>query len=142
MPENTLKKIKSLSKQNEETLNDALGLAMLLDSPMEWIRWIRKEAMALRTAEALEIVKNTYFFAARKGDFDSYCIALEWYREPEKRFYLPRRKVLKPLVDDLQDLFDGKLDFLGVSMPPRTGKSTLCILFMTNRIRLLSWPHW
>ena len=48
MPENTLKKIKSLSKQNEETLNDALGLAMLLDSPMEWIRWIRKDLSKTR----------------------------------------------------------------------------------------------
>ena len=39
--------------------------------------------------------------------------------------------MLKRLVDDLQDLFDGKLDFLGVSLPPRVGKSTLCIFFMT-----------
>lgn len=38
---------------------------------------------------------------------------------------------MKPLVDDLQDLFDGELDFLGVSLPPRVGKSTLCIFFMT-----------
>ena len=44
---------------------------------------------------------------------------------------MPRRKVLKTLVDDLQDLADGKLDFLGISLPPRVGKSTLCIMFMT-----------
>ena len=66
-----------------------------------------------------------------QDDFDSYCVYLEWNREPQKKFYLPRRKVLYPLVQDLQDLADGKLDFLGVSMPPRTGKSTLCIFFMT-----------
>ena len=34
-------------------------------------------------------------------------------------------------MQDLQDLNDGKLDFLGVSLPPRVGKSTLCIFFMT-----------
>ena len=134
MPENTLKKIKSLSKQSEETLNDAFGLTTLLDEPLEWLRWIRREATALRTAESLEIVRKTYFEAGRKGDFDSYCIALEWYRSPEKRFYLPRRSVLKTLVDDLQDLFDGNLDFLGVSLPPRIGKSTLCIFFMTFKL--------
>ena len=56
---------------------------------------------------------------------------MEINREAKKRFYLPRRKVLKVLSDDLQDLEDGKLDFLGISLPPRVGKSTLCIFFMT-----------
>lgn len=37
---------------------------------------------------------------------------------------------LKVVVDDLQDLEDGKLDFYGLSMPPRVGKSTICIFFM------------
>lgn len=66
-----------------------------------------------------------------KEDFDAYLQYLEYEREPHKRFYLPRRHVLKPVVDDLQDLEDGVLDFLGVSLPTRVGKSTLCILFMT-----------
>ena len=129
-----LERIKGLSEQTEESLNDALGLIVQLEERellLEWLRWVRKEAMKMRSVDALEIVRKTYFVAARRGDFDSYCIALEWNRSPEKRFYLPRRSVLKPLVDDLQDLFDGKLDFLGVSLPPRVGKSTLCIFFMT-----------
>ena len=129
-----LERIKQLPSQSEESLNDALGLIVQLgtrEELLEWLRWVRKEAMTLRSAESLEIVRKTYFVAARRGDFDSYCIALEWNRSPEKRFYLPRRAVLKPLVDDLQDLYDGKLDFLGVSLPPRVGKSTLCIFFMT-----------
>jgi predicted phage terminase large subunit-like protein len=77
-----------------------------------------------------ELNKKTYLYMA-VDDFDSYCIYLEWNREPQKRFYQPRRKVLWPLVKDLQDLADGKLDFLGVSLPPRVGKSTLCIFFMS-----------
>ena len=77
-----------------------------------------------------ELNKKTYLYVAQ-DNFDWYCIYLEWNRPPEKRFYQPRRKVLAPLVRDLQDLADGKLDFLGVSMPPRVGKSTLCIFFMT-----------
>lgn len=64
-------------------------------------------------------------------DFDAYLQYVEWPREPEKKFYPPRRRVLLPLVRDLQDLADGKLDFLGISLPPRVGKSTLCIFFMT-----------
>lgn len=129
-----LERIKKLPKQTEETLSDALGLIVQIEEPVaarEWLLWVRSEAKALRTAEAYELIRKTYFLAAQRGDFDSYCIALEWYRSPEKRFYLPRRSVLKTLVDDLQDLLDGNLDFLGVSLPPRVGKSTLCIFFMT-----------
>lgn len=62
---------------------------------------------------------------------DSYLLYMEKNRPVERRFYLPRRKVLKIVVDDLQDLEDGKIDFLGVSLPPRVGKSTLCIFFMS-----------
>jgi len=64
-------------------------------------------------------------------DFDSYLLYTEKDREPHKKFYLPRRKVLKTLVDDLQDLEEGLIEFLGVSLPTRTGKSTLCIFFMS-----------
>ena len=63
--------------------------------------------------------------------FHLYLLAVEWGRDPSRKFYPPRRRVLKVLVDDLQDLADGKLDFLGISLPPRVGKSTLCIFFMT-----------
>lgn len=68
-----------------------------------------------------EIAKRTALFLAPHL-FDYYLIYVEWSRPPEKKFYAPRRKVLKPLVDDLQDLADGKLDFLGISLPPRVGK--------------------
>ena len=65
------------------------------------------------------------------SDFDSYVLFMEWKREPEKQFYRPRRHVLFRLVCDMQDLVDDKLDFLAVSMPPRTGKSTIGIFFLT-----------
>ena len=34
------------------------------------------------------------------------------------------------VAQDLQDLEDNKLDLLGVSMPSRSGKSTICLLFL------------
>lgn len=82
------------------------------------------------SANFLEINIKALLFDA-PYDFDAYCQYIEWNRPPEKKFYVPRRKVLKTLVDDLQDLADGRLDFLGISLPPRVGKSTLCIFFMT-----------
>ncbi len=78
----------------------------------------------------LELNKRSLLFDA-PYDFDAYCRYIEWNRPREKKFYEPRRSVLKVVVNDLQDLADGKLDFLGVSLPPRVGKSTLCIFFMT-----------
>lgn len=62
--------------------------------------------------------------------FRSFLLYMEKNRQPRKRFYQPRRKTLNVVVDDLQDLEDEKIDFLGVSLPPRVGKSTLCIFFM------------
>ena len=119
---------------NYEMLKDLFDLVQLCEDKQErreWLLYVRKTARAMKMTEAFELVHQTYVLGARDGNFDDYCIALEWDRSPEKRFYLPRRSVLKPLVDDLQDLFDGELDFLGVSLPPRVGKSTLCIFFMT-----------
>lgn len=77
-----------------------------------------------------DLHKRVVFLAAPHS-FHCYLLALEWNRPPERKFYPPRRRVLKTLVDDLQDLADKKLDFLGISLPPRVGKSTLCIFFMT-----------
>lgn len=73
---------------------------------------------------------QTYLFSA-SYDFHSYLIYIEKDRNPKKRFYQPRIKVLRLVVQDLQDLSDGKLVRLGISMPPGTGKSTLGIFFIT-----------
>lgn len=69
--------------------------------------------------------------AAAYDDFDCYVRYMEWNREPKKRFYQPRRKVLKQVVDALQDLEDGILELLAVSLPPGAGKTTLAIFYLT-----------
>ncbi|RDY21433.1 hypothetical protein [Criibacterium bergeronii] len=65
-------------------------------------------------------------------DFDSYLLYVEWDREPDKKFYAPRREVLLPTVQAMQDLSDDKLDLLTISMPPGTGKSTLGIFYLSK----------
>lgn len=62
--------------------------------------------------------------------FESFLLYMEKNRKPNKRFYQPRRRTLHIVVNDLQDLEDGVIEFLGVSLPPRVGKSTLCIFFL------------
>lgn len=78
----------------------------------------------------LDIQKDALLLAA-PDDFDSYIQYIEWEREPRKQFYLPRRSVLKTVVDAMQDLADDKLDLLAISMPPGTGKTTLAIFYLT-----------
>ena len=58
-------------------------------------------------------------------DFDSFMLYLEKNRKPDEKFYVPRRKVLAPIVSAFQEVQDGKLDFLSVSQPKRTGKTTV-----------------
>ena len=69
--------------------------------------------------------------AAAPYHFESYILYIEWNREPDKKFYPPRRTVLSQVVDALQELADDKLDLLAVSLPPGAGKSTLAIFFLT-----------
>ena len=64
-------------------------------------------------------------------DFDAYCQYIEKNRDVRKRFYLPRRKQLLPVVNSLQRLMDDEIDLLGISLPPGVGKTTLAIFLLT-----------
>ena len=63
-------------------------------------------------------------------DFDSFMTYIELDRKPEKRFYAPRKHYLKPMVRGFQDVLDGKLRLLTISMPKRAGKSQTGINFV------------
>lgn len=131
MYESLLKRIQKRHHQSEETLNDALSLIVQMDeSPnyLDWLRWVRKEAKKIKTEDAYEIVRQTYFLGG-KINFDDYMVACEWYREPQARFWLPRRRVLEGkhhIASQIQEFIDDPdALYLGFSMPPGTGKSTL-----------------
>ena len=63
-------------------------------------------------------------------NFDAFMTYIELDRKPEKRFYAPRRHYLKPMVQGFQDVLDGKLRLLTISMPKRAGKSQTGINFV------------
>jgi len=84
-----------------------------------------EEAEKFRT-----LLFRTLLFSAPRN-FDHYMQALEYDREASARFYVPRRQVLLGHVKALQQLYEGKLDELFLSQPPRTGKSTLVTMFYT-----------
>lgn len=83
-----------------------------------------------KSIEWLELYHKTFLLSA-PYIFDDYIIYLEKDRKPNERFYKPRRRVLKCVVDAMQDLTDDKLDELFISMPPRVGKTTLLMLYLT-----------
>lgn len=73
-------------------------------------------------------IVDTYYSVLRHESqylVDSFFRYIESYeKDPYKRFYFPRRKVLKPVIGAYQEIYDGKLDFLSVSQPKRSGKTT------------------
>lgn len=73
-----------------------------------------------------EILKLESFW-----NFESFIYYMEKKRSWSKRFYYPRRKTLKVVINDLEDLENRVIQFYGLSMPSRVGKSTICIFFLS-----------
>lgn len=87
--------------------------------------------------------RNSLDVLARMGDFDAFCIAVEFYRKHSECFYMPRREFFMNMetvegqrvniIKDCQDFVDSKLDFLFFAMPQRCGKTTLCAFVLVFR---------
>lgn len=62
-------------------------------------------------------------------DLELYFYALEFRRDPKKRYYEPRRRIMKPIADEITNLIvNDKYDTLVLNLPPRVGKSTMGIM--------------
>lgn len=70
---------------------------------------------------------------------EKFIVYMERKRMFAKKFYEPRaytksgKPALKQVSDALQGLIDRKYMFLGVSLPSRTGKSTICIFYLCHK---------
>lgn len=126
-----VEKIMGFTTQTEETLTDVFGILKGVDdrkSVDHYVRWVRSEATKLRTANMYDLIRQTYMYAG-SYNFDDFMIAMEWNREPQARFWLPRRKVLEGkhgIATKIQNFMDNpEALFLGFSQPPGTGKTTI-----------------
>ena len=85
-----------------------------------------------------EMYWQAMLWEAQNKILDSYWLYLERNREPERRFYLPRRKKFLEfgIPQAMQNLLDDKIDLLTISMPPGTAKSTAGIFFLSG---IMGW---
>ena len=97
-------------------LSRAIGGGWATSAELEWLVGALRDALTLDAP----------------NDLDAYMQAMEFDRSPEGRLWLPRRGRLMRLCRDLQWFeTDPGAEFLSVSMPPRTGKSSICSMAMT-----------
>lgn len=143
------KNIQIIDKLHTFNLSEYKNLQMLYDmaiaikdddidrakSEMQIVK--NRAAQMTRSDRAfVELYWQAMLFLAQNRDLDSYMIYLERYRDPESRFYLPRRKQLRKLgvIDALQRLIDDEIDILTLSFPPGTGKTTCAEMFLSGWI--------
>ena len=130
--------IKRTGMNSYKPLRDLLDMAHIIsdeerDNDLEYALkltdYIKRKVPTLPATEELNELywKALHFEAPYR--FESFLLYMEKNRPFKKKFYAPRAKTLKVVVDDLQDLEDGLIEFYGLSMPPRVGKSTICIFF-------------
>ena len=141
--EKIIEKIKREPKDRQayEDLYEVAKLGLEGDDPHGGVRYLKAlsqiiDRRMIQTSD--EGLLKGLFWLHKKvlqelapHDFESYLLFVEWEREPEKKFYPPRRAVLGEVVQALQHLEDGKLDLLAVSLPPGTGETTLAIFYLT-----------
>lgn len=119
-------------------LNDAFDSLRLLEPEdfklahernKEIRRLSAKYAKEQNSFKMFDLNKRSLLFDA-PYDFDAAIRYAEWDREPKKKFYMPRRKQLLPVVKAMQRLSERKIRILGVMAPPGVGKTTIELMFM------------
>lgn len=117
---------------------DMLGLCESWVAESEAAHYYAKDLLR-RSAEQMQMGGGGDFYSVWKGsllleapvDFDCYARYIELNRDPDKRFYQPRRKTLRRVANSLQKLSDGDLELLAISLPPGSGKTTLALFYIT-----------
>ena len=132
--EEALEILEGIREPSYEELKDTLDLSIYMGKE-DSIKKVRAESVrrierGYQVEDYYELCKRSYLGLAEKR-FDDYLIYLEWDRPAEKKFYLPRRKILSKVVKELQMLEDGDLEEIFLQMPPRVGKSSIVMFFLT-----------
>jgi predicted phage terminase large subunit-like protein len=115
-----------------ETMKTDIHLAVeYLEKLSDWIEEIIPGIKDISKMREMFSFHREVVFAGARESFHLCLLAVEWNRDPDKKFYPPRKMVLREVVKALQELEERKLDLLAVSMPPGSGKTTLAIFYLT-----------
>ena len=115
-----------------ETMKTDVPLAVrYMEKLSDWIEEVIPTIEDIGKMREMFAFHREVVFAGAKESFHLCLLAVEWNRDPDKKFYPPRRMVLREVVKALQELEERKLDLLAVSMPPGSGKTTLAIFYLT-----------
>ena len=115
-----------------ETMKTDVHLAVeYLEKLSDWIEEIIPGIKDIGKMREMFSFHREVVFAGARESFHLCLLAVEWNRDPDKKFYPPRKMVLREVVKALQELEERKLDLLAVSMPPGSGKTTLAIFYLT-----------
>ena len=115
-----------------ETMKTDIPLAVkYLEKLSDWIEEIIPGIEDIGKMREMFAFHREVVFAGARESFHLCLLAVEWNRDPDKKFYPPRKMVLREVVKALQELEERKLDLLAVSMPPGSGKTTLAIFYLT-----------
>ena len=115
-----------------ETKKTDIPLAVeYLEKLSDWIEEVIPTIKDISKMREMFAFHREVVFAGARESFHLCLLAVEWNRDPDKKFYQPRRMVLRDVVRELQKLEWGELDLLAVSMPPGSGKTTLAIFYLT-----------
>ena len=115
-----------------ETMKTNIPLAVeYLENLSDWIEEIIPGIKDIGKMREMFSFHREVVFAGARESFHLCLLAVEWNRDPDKKFYPPRKMVLREVVKALQELEERKLDLLAVSMPPGSGKTTLAIFYLT-----------
>ena len=115
-----------------ETMKTDVPLAVrYMEKLSDWIEEIIPDIKDIGKMREMFAFHRELVFAGARESFHLCLLAVEWNRDPDKKFYPPRKMVLRQVVQALQELEEGKLDLLAVSMPPGSGKTTLAIFYLT-----------
>jgi len=141
--EDAFKVVQEVEVDGATDIEDHRGIFIKKEYNQENFEKAHKDSLLLReylsqvdtddpesSKKLMNLYRDTLLFDA-PWDFDCFCRYIEWDRDDDKQFYMPRRKQLLPLARALQRLEERKTHLLCISMPPGTGKTTLAEFFMT-----------
>lgn len=119
-------------QKNYAYIGDMDNCIAVCKSLIEYVRLNTDKFRLLNRTKAYR-VKNRFeeaYFSVAPYSLHHFLSCMEWNYSPDMKFYANRFSVLRDWVVQLERLENGELEGLGLSAPPRSGKTGAGELFL------------